>query len=343
MPISLPTGLPAGQALAAEGIEVLTGDERHGERGHPLRICLVNLMPNKTATETQICRLLAASSIPVAVTLCVPDSYRSKTTPESHIATFYQRWSQIRDEGFDGLIVTGAPIETLPFEAVSYWPDLTAMIDWARARIASSLYICWAAQAALYHVHGVPKHPCPAKISGVFRQRVVNAGSRLLRGLGDEFPAPVSRHTEVRAADLPTLAGLTVLAESIDAGLCLVEDRENRAIYMFNHLEYDAGTLRDEFLRDRLAGKCVDVPSNYFPGDDPARPPPNIWRPSANVLFGNWLGEIQRQPAAPGDGCGTAWRQRVPAPPNGLLDDRRRRAKPSAKDPPVRLDEKLPF
>ncbi len=305
MSIALPIGLPARATLAAEGVEVLTGDELHRRGGRPLRICLVNLMPNKIVTETQICRLLGATSIPVALTLCVPDSYRSKTTPASHIASFYRPWSQIRDERFDGLVVTGAPVETLPFEDVTYWPDLLAILDWAKSRIPSSLYICWAAQAALYHFHAVPKHRLPAKISGVFRQRVANADSRLLRGFGAGFPVPVSRYTEVRAGDLPAQAGLTVLADSPDAGLCLVEDRENRALCMFNHLEYDAETLRVEFIRDRLAGKPVGVPANYFPDDDPTRPAVNVWRPLAHLLFGNWLGEIQR----------TAWPCVIDEPP----------------------------
>jgi len=290
--IALPIGLPARSILAAEGVEVLSPDELHRRGGRPLRICLVNLMPSKIVTETQICRLLGATPLPVALTLCLPDSYRSKTTPASHLASFYRPWSQLRDERFDGLVVTGAPIETLPFEDVTYWPDLLAILDWAKSRITSSLYICWAAQAALHHFHAVPKHELPAKISGVFRQRVANADARLLRGFGAEFPVPVSRYTEVRAGDLP--AGLTVLADSPDTGLCLIEDRENRAVYMFNHLEYDAETLREEFLRDRLAGRPVGIPSNYFPDDDPARPAMNVWRLPAYLLFGNWLDEIQR-------------------------------------------------
>jgi homoserine O-succinyltransferase/O-acetyltransferase len=193
----------------------------------------------------------------------------------------------------------------LPFEDVTYWSDLLAILDWAKSRIASSLYICWAAQAALYRFHGVPKHPLPAKISGVHRQRVANADAPLLKGFGGAFPVPVSRYTEVRADDLPAQAGLTVLADSAETGLCLIEDRKNRALCMFNHLEYDADTLRNEFLRDRLAGKPAGVPANYFPDDDPARSAANVWRPSAYLLFGNWLGEIQR----------TTWPQAVDEPP----------------------------
>jgi homoserine O-succinyltransferase len=224
--IALPIGLPARSTLAAEGVEVLTPDELHRRGGRPLRICLVNLMPNKIVTETQICRLLGATSIPVALTLCLPDSYRSKTTPASHIASFYRPWSQLRDERFDGLVVTGAPIETLPFEDVTYWSDLLGILDWAQSRIASSLYICWAAQAALYHFHAVSA--APGQASGVFRQRVAGAVAPARR-LRREFGAGVALHG-VRAADLPTRAGLSVLAPCrIRASL--IEDRDNRALH----------------------------------------------------------------------------------------------------------------
>ncbi|HSY86568.1 MAG TPA: homoserine O-succinyltransferase [Verrucomicrobiae bacterium] len=293
MSISLPAGLPARRTLLAEGIEVLDRDQLRAWGRRPLRVCLVNLMPNKPVTETQIARLLGAISIPVELTLCLPDGYRSRSTPVDHLA-YYRPWSSIRHEQFHALIVTGAPLEALPFEDVAYWPGLCAIFDWARARAISALYICWAAQAALYHRHGVPKHRLPRKMFGIFRQRVSSGGLPLLRGFGGEFPVPVSRHTEVRAADLPAEAGLTVLASSAEAGLCLLEERDRRAVYMFNHLEYDAETLRDEFLRDRGAGKPVDLPRTYFPGDDPERAPVNIWRPYGHLLFANWLGEIHR-------------------------------------------------
>ena len=294
MSITLPAGLPARRALLAEGIEVLSREELGGSGLRPLRLCLVNLMPNKAVTETQIARLAGATSIPVELVLCLPDGYRPRSTPADHLA-LYQPWSKIRHEEFHALIVTGAPIETLPFEEVTYWSELCAIFDWARSRGMSSLYLCWAAQAALHHFHGVPKHGLPEKKFGIFRQRVASPGARLLRGFGEEFPVPVSRHTEVRAADLPAEAGLTVLAASADSGLCLVEDRRNRAVYMFNHLEYDAETLRDEYLRDRSAGKAVDLPQSYFPGDDPRRMPVNVWQPFAHLLFANWLGEIYRR------------------------------------------------
>lgn len=277
---------------------MLTKDDLRHRPVRPLRICLVNLMPNKIVTEAQFCRLLGGTPIAVDATLCVPDSYRSKSTPAAHLAAFYQPWSAIRHQAFDGLVVTGAPIETLPFEDVTYWSNLRAIFDWAKANIASSLYICWAAQAALHHFHAVPKHPLREKLSGIYQHRACRSDSRLLEGFGEAFPVPVSRHTEIRAADLPDGAGLAILADSADAGLCLVEDRRNRAIYMFNHLEYDAGTLRDEFLRDRSAGKPAGIPVNYFPEDDPARAPQNVWRPFAHLLFRNWLGDVQRTASA---------------------------------------------
>jgi len=294
MSISLPAELPARRTLLAEGIEVLDRDQLRAWGRRPLRVCLVNLMPNKPVTETQIARLLGATSIPVELTLCLPDGYRSRSTPVDHLA-HYRPWSSLRHEPFHALIVTGAPIEALPFGDVAYWPGLCAIFDWAHARSISALYICWAAQAVLHHRHGIPKHRLPQKMFGVFRQRVSSGGSPLLRGFGEDFPVPVSRHTEMRGADLPAEAGLTVLASSEEAGLCLLEDGARRALYMFNHLEYDAGTLRDEFLRDRRAGKPVDLPRGYFPGDDPERAPVNIWRPYGHLLFANWLGEIYRR------------------------------------------------
>ena len=294
MPIALPRGLPAWRTLVGEGLDVCSADDLRRSGRRPLRICFVNLMPTKIVTETQIARLLGATTIPVELVLCLPESYRAKTAPAEHIAAFYRRWTELRDEPFDGLVVTGAPVETLPFEAVDYWSELCAIFDWAHDRGIHGFHICWAAQAALHHVHGVPKHRLPEKMFGVFRHYVTCAETPLLRGFGVAFPVPVSRHTEVRVADLAADAGLTVLAASAEAGLCLIEDRARRAVLMFNHLEYDAGTLAEEFLRDRGAGKAIGIPHNYFPDDDPARPPVNGWRPYGRLLFANWLGEVHR-------------------------------------------------
>ena len=293
MSIALPVGLPARQILLDEGVEVLDYEQLRSWGRRPLRLCLVNLMPNKALTEIQIARLMGATSIPVDLTLCLPDGYRSKSMSPEHMA-FYRPWVEVRDEPFDALIVTGAPIELLSFEEVDYWPGLCAMLDEIRSRAIASLYICWAAQAALYRYHSVPKHRLAEKMFGIYRQRVMAEGSGLLRGFGEEFPVPVSRHTEVRAGDLPAGAGLAVLAASAEAGLCLVEDKPNHALYMFNHVEYDAGTLRDEVLRDRMAGKPTAIPCNYFPDDDPRSGPANIWRPYGHLLAANWLGEICR-------------------------------------------------
>ena len=209
------------------------------------------------------------------------------------MADFYRPWTRVRDERFDGLIVTGAPVETLPFEQVAYWTDLCAIFDWARSSSLHSFYICWAAQAALYHQHAIPKHNLPEKAFGVFRHRLNKSDSNLLRGFSNDFAAPVSRHTEVRMADLPEQSGLKILAVSEEAGVCLIEDRSSRAVYMFNHIEYDTNTLADEFLRDQQAGKPVRIPCNYFPEDDPQRPPRNVWRSYGKLLFANWLKGIE--------------------------------------------------
>jgi len=303
MPIKLPNGLPASEALRNEGVPVVTGAWSGPHSGRPLRIVLLNLMPQKAITETQIARQLGTSAHRVELTLIVPGSYRSKTAPPEHMAAFYRPWQSVRDQDFDGLIVTGAPVETLPFEEVTYWDELTAIFDWAQARVGRSFYICWAAQAALYHAHGVPKHPLDRKMFGVFRQQAGTPGAALMQGLERGFPTPVSRHTEVRVGDLPRDRGLDVLASSPEAGLCLVEDRPRRAIYVFDHLEYDSDTLRSEYRRDLVAGREIALPRNYFPDDDPARAPVNGWCNPAKRLFGNWLDQIAREIAADAQRC----------------------------------------
>jgi len=292
MSIKLPIGLPAARQLRDEGIEVLGPAAASGSNCRPLRIVLVNLMPKKADAEVQIARLLGATSHRVEVTLAIPDGYHPKTAPRGHIAAFYERWSAVRERDFDGLIVTGAPIETLPYEAVGYWDQMTEIFDWAAARGCPAYYICWAAQAALYHYHGVPKHDLAEKRFGVYRHRVQVRNSALLRGIGGDFPVPVSRHTEVRAADLPKGRGLEVLADSAKAGLCLIADRPHDATYMFNHLEYDADSLGAEYRRDLEAGVPVPPPHDYFPDDDPAQAPLNRWRTCGDLLMRNWLDGI---------------------------------------------------
>lgn len=294
MPVILPDGLPARETLLAEGVEVLSPGHAKGTQPSPLRVALLNLMPTKAKTETQIARLLGRTPFRVELTLFVPDGYAPKTAPSGHVTAFYRRFSQIRGQRFDGLIVTGAPVETLPFEDVSYWRELTEILDWSRRCVPRSLYICWAAQAALRHFHGVPKHRLDEKLFGVFRHRLVKADAAALRGFGEGFLVPVSRRAAVRAEDLPAGRGLEILAESAEAGLSLLEESTRAALYMFDHLEYDTETLRDEYLRDRAAGRPIGLPANYFPDDDASRPPCNGWRSHGALLFRNWIEGIRQ-------------------------------------------------
>lgn len=284
MTISLPHGLSPGPALSAEGVAAISDQQATGVR--PLRIGLLNLMPDKIATERQFTRVLAAAARPVELILMRPASHRPRNTPEAHIATFYRTFDEIRQSGLDGLIVTGAPVETLDFEEVRYWRELCDIIDWANACVGASLYVCWAAQAALHHNWQVPKHQLPRKLFGVYDQDVLAPDSALVDGLGPAFPAPVSRHTEVRAADLPAAGGLRVLAASPASGLCLVEDAAIRAHYMFNHLEYDAGTLAAEHARDRARG--IELPPWRALAPDAAP----AWTRAAQIFFSNWIARV---------------------------------------------------
>ena len=310
MPIILPHGLPARWTLKAEGLKALSPQEDAGwtvGAGRPLRVLLINLMPDKPTTERQIARMLADTPHRVELSLAIPDGYRPKTTDPAHMAAFYRPWSRLRHEAFDGLIVTGAPVETLPFEEVTYWPALGEIFDWARSSVPRSFYICWAAQAALQQAHGVPKRRLETKLSGVYRHRVHQPEHPLLRGFGQAFVTPVSRHTEVRPLDLPAAAGLQVLASSTAAGLCALAERDGRALYMFNHLEYEADTLGREYVRDLEAGQAAAAPRHYFPCDDPTRRPVNAWGGYGRLLFGNWLKEIHREVAAPAAPTENLW------------------------------------
>ena len=295
MSIALPSDLPAFDVLRQERLEVIAPGIAAPAAKRPLKIALLNLMPEKIKTEIQLARLLGASEHHVELSLLVPESYRPKTTPAAHMAAHYRPWSAVRDEHFDGLIVTGAPVETLAFEAVDYWAELRSIFDWARSNVTRSFYICWAAQAALNHFHGVAKHPLERKSFGIFKHRVVSRSAALLAGLGECFWIPVSRHTEMRAEELRLVPGLETLVHGPETGPCLIEDRARRAHYMFNHLEYDADTLKQEYLRDQAAGRPIQMPENYFPDDDLDRAPVNFWRKAALRLFGNWLDQIERE------------------------------------------------
>lgn len=258
----------------------------------PLHIGLLNLMPDKPKTETQFARLLGATPLQVELSLLQLASHAPRNTPAEHLATFYRTWDEVADERFDGLIVTGAPVETLPFEQVDYWDELRRVFDWTQRHVHSCLTICWGAQAALQHFHGVGKHLLPKKRSGVYTHRLAAPASPYLRGLSDDVDIPVSRWTEVRREDLPRDAGLKVLLESAEAGLGLIEDPARRALHMFNHLEYDATTLAEEFARDRAKDPAAAAPAHYFPEGAPDRAPKNRWRSHAHLLFANWLNEI---------------------------------------------------
>ena len=292
MPIKIPDALPARTTLEAEGVIVMAETEAARQDIRPLRIALLNLMPDKPKTEIQFARLLGATPLQVELSLVQLASYTPRNTPPEHLAAFYRTWDEVRHERFDGFVVTGAPVETLPFEQVNYWDELQQIFDWTQAHVHSCLYICWAAQAALQHFHRVDKHVLPKKRSGVFTHSLVAPGSPYLRGLADEVDVPVSRWTEVLRDELP--AGLKVLLESEEAGLCLVEDPVRRGLHMFNHLEYDATTLADEFVRDRAKDPATPAPAHYFPGGDTGRTPKNRWRGHAHLLFANWINEIYR-------------------------------------------------
>lgn len=288
MPITIPDNLPARSTLEAEGVVVMREADASHQDIRPLRIGLLNLMPNKISTETQIARLIGATPLQVELTLVRITDHVARNTSADHMATFYRSWSDVSGDRFDGFIITGAPIEQLPFEDVRYWPELLSILDWTQTHVHRCFTICWAAQAALYHFHALPKRPLPRKAFGIFRHQNVAPTSPYLRGFSDSFDVPVSRWTEVCPTALSTTDNLRVLASSESTGPCLVDDQAHRTLHMFNHLEYDTGTLADEYRRD----DNNQLPVRYFPADDPTRPVENRWRSHAHLLFGNWINEI---------------------------------------------------
>ncbi len=292
MPIRIPSNLPAATILDREGVMLMAKDEADRQDIRPLRVGLLNLMPDKVRTETQIARLVGATPLQVELDLLKMSSHTPKTATLEHMLSFYRPWEEVKDEYYDGLIITGAPIELMPFEDVNYWSELTALLDWAETHVHSLFSVCWGAQAALYHYHDVPKHTLDAKAFGVFRHRNLAPASPYLRGFSDDFSIPVSRWTEVRRDDLPEGQGLQVLMEGPETGLCLLVEAEKRRLYMFNHVEYDSTSLGEEYSRDVAKGSAINVPKNYFPGDDPKQEPENRWRSHAHLLFGNWLNEV---------------------------------------------------
>jgi homoserine O-succinyltransferase/O-acetyltransferase len=289
VPICIPDHLPAAQVLKDENVFVMNEERAVHQDIRPLRIALLNLMPTKIATETQLLRLLGNTPIQVEITLVRTNSHQSKNTPEEHLLAFYQTFDQIRDRKFDALVITGAPVEHLPFEQVDYWPELQTIMDWGFGHVFSLLYICWGAQAALYHQFGIPKYALPAKQFGVFPHRVVERNVKLLRGFDDVFYAPHSRHTEIRRTDIEKIPELEILVESDEAGVYVVGSRDGRQIFITGHSEYDPLTLKREYDRDVAARLPIAVPVNYFPNDDPSQPPLVRWRGHAHLLFANWI------------------------------------------------------
>jgi homoserine O-succinyltransferase len=289
MPVRIPETLPARAVLEGENIFVMGEERARHQDIRPLRVAMLNLMPTKIVTETQFLRLLGNSPLQVEITLLHTASHRSKNVPEEHLINHYKSFPQVRRQKFDGLIITGAPVEDLPFEEVDYWPELVEVMEWARSNVFASMFICWGAQAALYHFFGVPKYPLPRKMFGVFPHRTLAPRHELLRGFDDVFFAPHSRHTEIRRADIERVPELVVLAESGEAGAHIITSRDGRMTFVTGHSEYDPLTLKQEYDRDVARGLPIHVPINYFPDDDPAQPPVVRWRGHAALFFANWL------------------------------------------------------
>lgn len=289
MPIKIQDGLPAAKILEGENIFVMNEHRAMHQDIRPLKILLVNLMPTKIVTETQILRLLSNSPIQVDVELLGMATHISKNTPAEHLLNFYHTFDEVKENRYDGMIVTGAPVEQMPFEQVDYWKELCDIFHWSRKRVYSTLHICWGAQAGLYYHYGIPKHPLERKLSGVFYHRPLIAQHPLLRGFDDGYFAPHSRYTEVRREDVEKAADLDILSESDEAGLHIIASHNCREFYVTGHSEYDRETLSREYARDIEKGLPIEIPAHYFPQDDPALLPAMNWRAHANLLFSNWL------------------------------------------------------
>lgn len=289
MPIRIPTGLPARETLENENIFVMNEFRASHQDIRPLKIGVLNLMPTKITTETQLIRLLSNSSLQIELTLLQTATHKSSHTSAEHMASFYKNFDDIKDENFDGLIITGAPVENLDFTEVNYWDELCDIMDWSKTHVFSTLHICWAAQAGLYHHFGVNKHPLDKKMFGVFKHYAINPNHPILRGFDEEFWAPHSRHTEIREEDIAKVPELELVAKSDEAGPYIISAKNTRMVFVTGHSEYDFDTLSKEYFRDVERGLSIDVPKNYFPNDDPTKRPRNLWRGHANLLFSNWL------------------------------------------------------
>ncbi|MGN1020274.1 MAG: homoserine O-succinyltransferase [Aristaeellaceae bacterium] len=289
MPIKIPSYLPAADTLKSENIFVITHERAVSQDIRPLRILMLNLMPTKIATETQLARLLGNTPLQVEMELLMVSSHVSRNISQEHMLTFYKTFEQVKNQTFDGMVITGAPVERLPFEEVEYWQELCEIFEWSKTHVTSTFHICWGAQAGLYYHYGIEKKPLPEKLSGVYRHRVTHKGSILFRGFDDTFMVPHSRYTTVDRQAILNEPRLKILAESDVAGVYAVSTHGGRQVFITGHSEYDADTLLSEYLRDKRAGLNPRVPENYFPDDDDTRQPLCTWRSGANLLYSNWL------------------------------------------------------
>ncbi len=289
MPLTIPDKLPAIKILEEENIFVMRKTTAIHQDIRPLKIVILNLMPVKITTETHILRLLSNTPLQVEVTLLHTSVHISRNTPADHLKTFYKTFRQIKNHKYDGMIITGAPIEHLDFEEVDYWEEMKDIMDWVKYNVTSTMFICWGAQAGLYHYYGIPKYPLPKKMFGIFPHQVSNPKIPLVRGFDEEFLAPHSRHTEIRRNDISMIPDLQLVSESPGAGVYIVMTHDGRQIFVTGHSEYDPDTLKDEYERDMKKGLPIDLPVNYFPENDPTRPPMVMWKSHANLLYYNWL------------------------------------------------------
>ena len=289
MPIKIPNDLPAVKVLTDENIFVMTETRAISQDIRPLKILLLNLMPKKIETETQFSRLLGNTPLQVELELIHTKSHKSKNVAEEHLLAFYKTFDEIKDNYYDGFIITGAPVEQMEFEEVTYWDELVEIMEWSKTHVHSTLHICWGAQAGLYYHYGIKKYPLEKKLFGVFPHRVDYKRSILFRGFDDTFMIPHSRHTTVKAEDIEKVSDLKILSTSEEAGVYAVMNKNGRSIFITGHSEYDADTLKAEYVRDLTQGKPIEIPKNYFPGDNPKKNPVVSWRAHANLLFSNWL------------------------------------------------------
>ena len=293
MPIKLPSTLPAFAELSREGVMVMADELAEKQDIRPLRIALLNLMPKKITTETQFARLIGASPLQVELSLIRISEHETRNTSAAHMEAFYRPFREVAGSGqkLDGLIITGAPIEHLDYDQVTYWDELKRIFDWTQTHVHSTLGVCWGGMAMINHFHGVQKHMLNAKAFGCVRHNNLDPASPYLRGFSDDMVIPVSRWTELRKSEIDA-AGLKILIDSDETGPALVEDRTHRALYIFNHFEYDSGTLKEEYDRDVASGKPINVPANYYPNDDPSQTPKNRWRSHAHLFYNNWINEM---------------------------------------------------